>query len=178
VSTVDEPVELLMVDKEHFPEMISRCQEVTRSWSTSCWIAPRRFTKADLHDEKLLSLGRLSAGLAHELNNPASALARTARELAARMFEMEASALALGAAQLTAAQLETISRARTQCDEPAALAALTPLERSDREEAVAGWLTERGLSAGLAEDLAETALTPSCWTGSPPRSARTRCRSR
>jgi signal transduction histidine kinase len=159
-TTVDEPAELLMVDSEHFPEMISRCQELTAILVHVMIDRARRFTKADLHDEKLISLGRLSAGLAHELNNPASALARTAGELTARMFEMEASALALGAVQLSAEQLETISRVRTQCDDPAARAALTPLQRSDREEAVAGWLSERGLSTSYAEDLAETAITP------------------
>jgi signal transduction histidine kinase len=159
-TTVDEEVELLEVDKDHFPEMISRCQELTALLVHVMLDRARRFTKADLHDEKLISLGRLSAGLAHELNNPASALARTAVELQARMFEMEASALALGAVQLSREQLETIAKVRTQCDDPAARAALTPLERSDREEAVAGWLSERGLSTSYAEDLAETAITP------------------
>ena len=159
-TTVDEPVELLEVDKDHFPEMIARCQELTALLVHVMVDRARRFTKADLHDEKLISLGRLSAGLAHELNNPASALARTAGELTARMFEMEASALALGAVQLSAEQLETIGKVRTQCDDPTARAALTPLERSDREEAVAGWLKERGLSTSYAEDLAETAITP------------------
>jgi C4-dicarboxylate-specific signal transduction histidine kinase len=123
LTTVDEAAELLMVDKDHFPEMIAKCQEVTAILVHVMLDRARRFTKADLHDEKLISLGRLSAGLAHELNNPASALARTAGELTARMFEMEASALALGAVQLTAQQLETISRVRTQCDDPAARAA-------------------------------------------------------
>ena len=160
LTTVDEAAELLMVDKDHFPEMISRCQELTAILVHVMLDRARRFTKADLHDEKLIALGRLSAGLAHELNNPASALARTAGELTARMFEMEASALALGAVQLSGEQLETIGRVRTQCDDPAARAALSPLERSDREEAVAGWLSERGLSTSYAEDLAETAITP------------------
>jgi signal transduction histidine kinase len=159
-TTVDEPVEMLAVDREHFPEMISRCHEVTAILVHVMLDRARRFTKADLHDEKLLSLGRLSAGLAHELNNPASALARSARELSARVFQMEASSLALGGEHLSAEQLKEIGRVRTLCNDPGARAALTPLERSDREEAVGEWLTRHRLSAALAEDLAETALTP------------------
>jgi signal transduction histidine kinase len=159
-TTVDEAAEILTVDREHFPEMISRCQELAAILVHVMLDRARRFTKADLHDEKLLSLGRLSAGVAHELNNPASALARSARELSARVFEMEASSLALGGAHLSAEQLGEIARVRALCNQPGTRAALSPLERADREEAAADWLTRHGLSAALAEDLIETALTP------------------
>ena len=153
------PAEILMVDRDHFPEMVSRCHELTTILVHVMLDRARRFTTSDLHDEKMLSLGRLSAGLAHELNNPASALARSAGELSARLFEMEASALALGAERLTPEQLATIDRVRNECGEPAARAALNPLERADREEAVAGWLTRHGLRAEITETLAETAVT-------------------
>lgn len=45
----------------------------------------RAFTSSDLHDEKMISLGKLSAGLAHELNNPASAIERSAAILQGRL---------------------------------------------------------------------------------------------
>ena len=157
--TVEEPTEILMVNREHFPEMISRCHEVTAILVHAMLDRARRFTKSDLHDEKLVSLGRLSAGLAHELNNPASALERSAKELYARLFELEASALALGAARLTPEQLAAIGPVRTQCGTPGARAGLSPLDRAEREEAVAEWIAARGLAADIAESLAETAIT-------------------
>ena len=158
-SVADEPTEVLMVEEEHFPEMIARCHELTTILVHVMLDRARRFTSSDLHDEKMLSLGRLSAGLAHELNNPASAVARSAKELSARLFEMEATALALGAARLSPEQLAAFARVRARCDEPGARAALTPLQRVDREEAVAGWLARRGRSGEIAEALAGTALT-------------------
>ena len=47
----------------------------------------RLFKTSDLHDEKMLSLGKLSAGLAHELNNPVSAIERGASLLEGRLGE-------------------------------------------------------------------------------------------
>ena len=79
--------------------------------------------------------------------------------MSARVFEMEATALALGSMQLTPEQLAAIDRVRKRCDKPGARAALSPLERADREEAVAGWLARRGLRRVTAEELAETPLT-------------------
>jgi len=158
-TTVDEPAELLMVHHDCFPEMIARCHELTAILVHVMLDRARRFTSSDFQFEKMVSLGRLSAGLAHELNNPASALARSAGELSARVFEMEASALALGAIQLSQEQLATIAAVRARCDKPGARAALSPLERADREEAVAAWLTRRGIRGVTMEELAETALT-------------------
>src|SRR5262249_38719117 len=60
---------------------------------------------------------------------------------------------------LSAEQLKEIGRVRALCNQPGARSTLSPLERSDREEATAEWLSRHGLSPALAEDLIETALT-------------------
>ena len=158
LTTVDEDGEMLNVGRDCFPEMISRCHELTALLVHIMVDRARRFTSGDLQVEKMMSLGRLAAGLAHELNNPASALARSARELTARVFELEASALALGAVRLTSEQLAAIAAVRARCDKGGARAALSPLERADREDAVADWVDRHGGSGVSAEELAETAL--------------------
>ena len=158
-TTAEGPTEIARMAEEHFPEMIRDCHELTATLVHVMLDRARSFTASDLHDEKMVSLGRLSAGLAHELNNPASAVARSSKELVARLFEVEAAALALGSLQLSPEQLAAIARVRVLCGEPGSRSDLTPLERADREDAVAVWLTRHRLEPELAEALAESSIT-------------------
>jgi signal transduction histidine kinase len=158
-STAEEPTEILTVSSEHFPEMIAKCHELTAILVHVMLDRARRFTAEDLLDEKLISLGRLSAGLAHELNNPASAVARTAEELSGCLFELEASALTLGSAGLTAEQLATLSELRRRCGEPNAQVHLSAIQRADREDAVAEWMAQHRLRGEIVEAIADSPLT-------------------
>jgi signal transduction histidine kinase len=159
MTTVDEDGELLAVAGSCFPEMISRCQAITATLVHVMVDRARRFTSSGFQVEKMVSLGRLAAGLAHELNNPASALARSAGELGARVDELEGSALALGAERLSAEQVAAVAAARTHCNSSRARAALSPLERADREDAVDAWVARHARCGVTADELAETPLT-------------------
>jgi hypothetical protein len=107
----------------------------------------------------MISLGKLSAGLAHELNNPASAIERSAALLENRLEESEQAARALGAARLTDAQLAAIDAARTSCLASSVPGVLSPIQQAEREDAIADWLSAHGLDSGLAGPLADTAVT-------------------
>ena len=74
-----------------------KCHEITSILVHAMIDRARAFTSSDLHDEKMVSLGKLSAGLAHELNNPASAIERSAALLEERLEDSERATRALGA---------------------------------------------------------------------------------
>ena len=111
-------------------------------------ITERKRAEVELQQtEKLAALGKLSAGLAHELNNPAAAAQRAAAQLRQQLEELEGLTLRLGQIGLDEAQWASLSEFRAQLLEAAASApALGPLERADREEAVAAWLSAHGIS--------------------------------
>jgi signal transduction histidine kinase len=154
----EEPSELVTIHERHFPEMVHRCPVFTAYTVHLMIDRARRFNAADLQDEKMLSLGKLAAGLAHELNNPASAAVRGAKTLLARLHEAEAAARALGAAGLTDELRESIDRARAACVAEPAGDVLSPIERADREDAIADWLARHQCDADHAGRLAETAV--------------------
>jgi signal transduction histidine kinase len=80
-SIVDQPSEIVVVHRDDLPELTRHCHQLTSTLVHIMVDRARHFTSSDLQAEKMVSLGKLSAGLAHELNNPASAISRSARAL-------------------------------------------------------------------------------------------------
>jgi signal transduction histidine kinase len=105
--------------------------------------------------EKLATLGKLSAGMAHELNNPAAAVQRGAAQLQATVSDVQQIHLKLSEMNLSDSQLEALLAldqiAREQAKQPADIDSLT---RSDREEELETWLDGQGVQNGW--DLAPT----------------------
>lgn len=158
-SVVHEEMEVFAVGKEHFRELTRECPEFTAICVHTMLDRARHFTGRDFQDEKMASLGKMSAGLAHELNNPASAAARGARRLAEQRNEAEDSARALFAAHLNQEQLTELDEARAYCLMVPPSFLDTPLDRADRVDAIAEWLDAHGGQIDQATALAETAMT-------------------
>ncbi len=158
-SIAQEPSDLLAVPREDLPAMIRDCHEVTSILVHKMLDRSRVFTSNDLQDEKMVSLGKLSAGLAHELNNPASAIERSAALLDDRLDEAEQATRALGAARLTDTQLAAVDAVRQCCLADHQAGVLSPIQQAEREDAIADWLADHGVDSGVSGPLAETAVT-------------------
>ena len=158
-AIIQEPSDVFFVPKIHLDEMIRQCHTVTSLLVHKMLDRARVFTSTGLHDEKMVSLGKLSAGLAHELNNPAAAIERSASLLEDRLRIADQAARALGAAKLTDAQLEAVDKVRAVCLAKPDEGVRSPLQQAQREDDIADWLSAHGVDESVAEPLAETAVT-------------------
>ncbi len=154
-----EPAEVLAIPSTRFQEMMHECCEVTSILVHTMLDRARLFNSTELQNEKMISLGKLSAGLAHELNNPASAIERCAAMLEDRLKDSEEATRDLATATLSDSQMAAVDAVRKSCLAKQNHCVRSPLEQSDREEEIAVWLARHGLDTASAHMLADTEVT-------------------
>ncbi len=155
----EEVTEVLAIAKEQFPEMIRECPVITSTLVHAMVDRARQFTSNDLRDEKLISLGKLASGLAHELNNPASAVVRSAKLLSNSLIASDDAARQLGAAHLSGDQVAVIDEIRALCAQQSTGEPMTAIARADREDAIVEWLDAHDADTSWASPIADTAVT-------------------
>jgi len=114
--------------------------------------------------ERLVALGTVTAGLTHELNNPATAATRATATLSERLAGLWAELAGLGGAGLASGQLAALAElVRQALERRGEQAPPSPLEAADREDELGAWLEERGVDD--AWDLAPPLVAAGLDTG-------------
>jgi signal transduction histidine kinase len=157
-----EKTMVLSLDKKHFPEMIQLHHEMVEALVHFMTSRVREFSRIQYHDEKLISLGKLSAGLAHELNNPASAMVRSAQALKKRLRAVPEKFKRVISMRLSPEQVDAVNDILfAKVREDAADHALSLVEKTALVDALTDWLEEHGVDEGydIAETLADCGFT-------------------
>jgi len=164
---------------DSFWQILGRYPEATRQFMQAAAQRMNRLQAFSSERQRLSAVSTLAAGLAHELNNPASAALRASQRLGESVVEVQRTSAEL-ARYLPPAQYQELLELLDSWLWEGELTVLTPLRRSDLEEEVATWLEHNGLAEAweMAEAIVEAGLEtpdlevwkskvpPECFVGS------------
>lgn len=140
---------LMVLSPPAFNETIKSCSSVALAVAQA--LAERAQNNEGMirQREKIAALGTLSAGLAHQLNNPASAAARAAGQMHKTLMDMDVLAIKLMRLGLPSEQIDAFEHfQRVVLAQAVRARRLDPLAQSDLEEAMIGWLDEHNIDEG------------------------------
>jgi signal transduction histidine kinase/predicted CoA-binding protein len=140
---------LVVIDHAHLQRLLDSSPSAAKAMLYTNTARLRSTEQVLKQSEKMAQLGTLTAGIAHELNNPAAAVGRGAPQLSGALARLQQANWGLGRLNLSSQQLQALADMDEQVRQRAARpAALSPLERSDRQEALEGWLKAIGIEDG------------------------------
>ncbi len=155
---------ILRFPASQFPELVQKMPVLAGRLVGMMSDRIRESTRIEQQQERLASLGKLSAGLAHELNNPASAASRAASQLRETLKRIKEASQQLGARALSPAQKAEIEKLETGLMQQSGKPPLTGLAATNLEEKIDELLRSHGQNDlwQLAADLARSNVDPHC----------------
>jgi signal transduction histidine kinase len=140
---------VLAIPRTEFAEVFTRWFPMARHLLAGMVLGLTKNNQAVSERERLLALGKLSAGLTHELNNPAAAAGRAADALRDKVSGMRHKLGMIADGKIAGPQLQKLVMAQDEFVKKVRSAPnLSPLEASDREDEISDWLDDQGISGG------------------------------
>jgi signal transduction histidine kinase len=149
-----EPTTVLALHRDRFRELIQTQYELTEALVHQMTTRVRETTQQMQQNDKIMSLGRLSAGLAHELNNPVAAVVRSADTLREHLRATPENFKAVMEIRLTNEQVDVVNELLFERIGHRPTEGLSLLERSRREDELTDWLDDHDVPDAL--DLTES----------------------
>jgi signal transduction histidine kinase len=160
-ARIIENTTLMTLPTEKFREMVSGHFELTEALVHIMTTRVRDFTSLQQQNEKMMALGKLSAGLAHELNNPAAAIVRGSTSLLEH-FQLEPEVFKkVMAMRIEEKDVELVAKKLFEVLGRAEKPKLTLMERTNKEDEIRDWLEHQQVEqAGeIAENLVDFGFT-------------------
>ncbi|MEU0074982.1 ATP-binding protein [Streptomyces sp. NPDC006332] len=146
---VTEPTRFFVVPAETFADFMQEWFPMAVHLLEGLFFGSKSTQRAIGQRERLLALGSLSAGLTHELNNPAAAAVRATATLRERVGKMRHKLAVITQGSYSPEVLANLIDIQERTAERVAKApTLSPLEASDREDALTDWLDDHGIADG------------------------------
>jgi signal transduction histidine kinase len=146
---VPEPSRLFVLSSVAYSQMIHQWFPMAQHLLEGLFFNFQNSQQIISQRERLLALGSLSAGLTHELNNPAAAAVRATSALRERVAGMRHKLGMIAAGTYDRVALETLIRLQEDAaDRVPKARAVAPMEAADREDAVSDWLDDHGVADG------------------------------
>ena len=153
----------IKLHKEHFPELEKLNPDFIQHLIGYMTERARVFATTQLQQEKVSALGKLAAGIAHEMNNPAAAISRISEELDKRLklnFKLTEELLKNNISPELIRYIRKIAESNE--NRSSTKTKVTSLQRMQHEDELNDWLNEKGInnSNEIAETFAETGISP------------------
>ena len=145
-----EPSRFYLLSADDFSQLMTEWFPMPVHLLEGLFFGNQKLQTAVAQRERLLALGSLSAGLTHELNNPAAAAVRATSSLRERVAGMRHKLATIAGGTWDRSELESLIVLQERAVEFVAKAPeLSPLEASDREDSLADWFDEHHITGGV-----------------------------